>query len=67
MRLEISQRILFRGSLAKLFDRELWPAVPAGNFNLHFQDVAGLEGLGAGLPVVPHPGFALAGAVAQPQ
>ena len=67
MRLEIRERILLCRSLAKFLDGELRPPVITGNFNLHFNDIAGLKRVGAGLEVVPHLGFALSGPVGQAQ
>ena len=67
MRLEIGQRIFVLCCLPKLLNRKLRPAVIAGYLNLDFNNIPGLERLGAGFKVVPHLRFALSGAVRQPQ
>ena len=67
MRLEIRQRILLDRSLTKLLDGELGAPVPTGNFNLRFHHIASFEGVGTGLEVIPHPGFALSCPVGQTQ
>src|SRR5882757_9041884 len=51
--LEIGQRILLRSGLAELLDRKLRSSVVAGDFNLHFNDIAGLKRVRTGLEVVP--------------